>query len=391
MPAAGGTYGAPRIHAELADAGVAVDRKRGRAGDAPRARRTSRRRGPRTTRRDVQVRPARRTGSKGSVASRLTSPNACGSPTSPTFRAWRASSLGHRPRRVAAGGSSADGGAPATGSPAGPVEAWRCARGGPAGRPVHHSDQVLVHRAYSAPDREWDGWRCRWAVGDCFDNAMAESFFATLECELLARTTLSTHAEARAAIFEFIEGWYNTRRRHSALSYRRRWSSNGSMRQALWLPSPWTPFRAHELLEPGSRRRLASSAFVETPEAMMAQAHDSPSFARRIAVARPAVVDKHERGSAGPPRSTPLARTWPVGTGGRYRRPVLTRCSRRREAVDSCQIRRGCVVCWTTTGCGSAARALREDPRLTASGSGGSCALAGPVSQRTACRYVTVM
>ena len=48
---------------------------------------------------------------------------------------------------------------------------------------------------------------------------MAESFFATLECELLARTVFSTHAEARAAIFEFIEGWYNTRRRHSALRY----------------------------------------------------------------------------------------------------------------------------------------------------------------------------
>ena len=43
--------------------------------------------------------------------------------------------------------------------------------------------------------------------------------FATLECELLDRTTLSTHAEARAALFEFIEGWYNTRRRHSSLGY----------------------------------------------------------------------------------------------------------------------------------------------------------------------------
>ena len=72
------------------------------------------------------------------------------------------------------------------------------------------------------------GARCRergvalsmGSVGDCFDNAMAESFFATLECELLDRTTLSTHAEARAALFEFIEGWYNTRRRHSALGYR---------------------------------------------------------------------------------------------------------------------------------------------------------------------------
>ena len=51
-------------------------------------------------------------------------------------------------------------------------------------------------------------------------NTMAESFFATLECELLDRTTLSTHAEAQAALFEFIEGWYNTRRRHSALGYR---------------------------------------------------------------------------------------------------------------------------------------------------------------------------
>ena len=57
------------------------------------------------------------------------------------------------------------------------------------------------------------------SVGDCFDNAVAESFFATLECELLDRTRLSTHAAARAAVFEFVEGWYNTRRRHSALGY----------------------------------------------------------------------------------------------------------------------------------------------------------------------------
>ena len=48
---------------------------------------------------------------------------------------------------------------------------------------------------------------------------MAESFFATIECELLDRTTWSTHAEARAALFQFVEGWYNTLRRHSALGY----------------------------------------------------------------------------------------------------------------------------------------------------------------------------
>jgi len=54
-------------------------------------------------------------------------------------------------------------------------------------------------------------------VGDCFDNAMAESFFATLECELIDRRTFRSRAEARMAVFEFIEGWYNPHRRHSRL------------------------------------------------------------------------------------------------------------------------------------------------------------------------------
>ena len=48
---------------------------------------------------------------------------------------------------------------------------------------------------------------------------MAENFFATLECELIQRRALHTQAEARMAVFQFIEGWYNTRRRHSALDY----------------------------------------------------------------------------------------------------------------------------------------------------------------------------
>lgn len=55
------------------------------------------------------------------------------------------------------------------------------------------------------------------SVGDCYDNAMCESFFATLECELLARRRFHTQAEARIAVFRFIEGWYNPHRRHSAL------------------------------------------------------------------------------------------------------------------------------------------------------------------------------
>ena len=55
------------------------------------------------------------------------------------------------------------------------------------------------------------------SVGDCYDNAMAESFFATLECELIDQHSFKTQAEARMAIFEFIEGWYNPHRRHSSL------------------------------------------------------------------------------------------------------------------------------------------------------------------------------
>ncbi len=57
------------------------------------------------------------------------------------------------------------------------------------------------------------------SVGDCFDNAMYESFFATLECELLDRRPFESQAEASMAIFEFIEGWYNPHRRHSSIGY----------------------------------------------------------------------------------------------------------------------------------------------------------------------------
>jgi len=57
------------------------------------------------------------------------------------------------------------------------------------------------------------------SVGDCFDNAMCESFFATLECELLHRYRFRTQVEARLRVFQYIEGFYNPRRRHSALDY----------------------------------------------------------------------------------------------------------------------------------------------------------------------------
>lgn len=56
-------------------------------------------------------------------------------------------------------------------------------------------------------------------MGDCYDNALAERFFATLEGELLAGRTLRTHLEARTALFDFIEVFYHRQRRHSALGY----------------------------------------------------------------------------------------------------------------------------------------------------------------------------
>jgi putative transposase len=69
------------------------------------------------------------------------------------------------------------------------------------------------------------------SVGDCYDNAMAESCFATLEGELLARQPCRTHLEARTVLFEYIEVFYHRQRRHSALgylspeAYARRWTT----------------------------------------------------------------------------------------------------------------------------------------------------------------------
>jgi putative transposase len=86
---------------------------------------------------------------------------------------------------------------------------------------IHHSDQGTQYTSIAF------GQRCREAgvrpstgsVGDCYDNAMCESFFATLECELIDRRRFRTQDEARSEVFQFIEGWYNPHRRHSAIDY----------------------------------------------------------------------------------------------------------------------------------------------------------------------------
>jgi len=86
---------------------------------------------------------------------------------------------------------------------------------------IHHSDQGCQYTSFvfSARCAETGVQPSMGSVGDAYDNAMCESFFATLECELLDRTRFRTRTEADAALFDFIEGFYNSRRRHSALDY----------------------------------------------------------------------------------------------------------------------------------------------------------------------------
>ena len=87
---------------------------------------------------------------------------------------------------------------------------------------VHHSDKGSQYTslAFGKRCREMGVLTSTGSAGDCYDNAIAESFFATLECELIERRAFRTPVEARMAVFQFIEGWYNTGRRHSALGYR---------------------------------------------------------------------------------------------------------------------------------------------------------------------------
>jgi putative transposase len=84
---------------------------------------------------------------------------------------------------------------------------------------IHHSDRGRQYASIAFNERCADmGVRTSMSrVGDAYDNAMAESFFATLECELISRRSFRTKAEARLALFTWIEGWYNLRRRHSSI------------------------------------------------------------------------------------------------------------------------------------------------------------------------------
>jgi putative transposase len=86
---------------------------------------------------------------------------------------------------------------------------------------VHHSDHGCQYTSLAFGRRLRDAGlvASMGSIGDCFDNAVAESFFATLECELLDRRSWPTRRELSSAVFDFIEAFYNRRRRHSALGY----------------------------------------------------------------------------------------------------------------------------------------------------------------------------
>ena len=215
------TYGAPRVHAELRAGGERHGRKRiarlmREAGLVGASRRRG---GPVTTRRDKEARPAPDLVDRDFSA---TGPNQLWVaditfiPTVTGFL-YLAVVLDAWSRRIVGWAMANHLRAELV------LDALEMAVGQRRPRNViHHSDQGSQYTSLAF------GKRCKEAgvrpsmgsVGDAYDNAMCESFFATLECELLERRRFASQAEARMACFSFIEGWYNPVRLHSALGYR---------------------------------------------------------------------------------------------------------------------------------------------------------------------------
>lgn len=215
------TYGMLRVRAELVEQGSSVSRKRvARLMRAAGIRGVSRRRGfVVTTRRDDQQRPAPDLVNRNFSAEapdRLWVADMTYVPTWAGF-IFLAVVLDAWSRRVAGWAIGETMSADLVLAALNMAIAQRRPR-----EVVHHSDQGSQYTALEF------GKRCKemgvrpsmGSVGDAYDNAMAESFFATLECELIDRRSWPTKAEARMALFSYIEGWYNPRRRHSALGYR---------------------------------------------------------------------------------------------------------------------------------------------------------------------------
>jgi transposase InsO family protein len=217
-----GTYGAPRVHAELTDAGLRHSRKRvarlmraaGLAGKSPRRWRTTTIPDPNAGARPDLVRRDFTTDLAG-VDTRW-----CGDITYiNTWQGWLylATVIDLASRCVV-------GWAVAEHLKTDLVDAAltdALLRRRPASGLVFHSDRGCQYTS-AQHARLAAAHGVRLSVGrrgQCWDNAVAESFFSTIKTELLHRQPWPTHTAARQAIFEYIEGWYNTRRRHSTLGY----------------------------------------------------------------------------------------------------------------------------------------------------------------------------
>jgi len=214
-----GTYGVPRVHAELAGEGTRVGRKRvARLMRGAGLRGVSRRRWQRTTIRNDSARPApdlvqRRFAATG--PDQLWVADITYIPTWAGFL-YLAVVVDAWSRRVVGWAMETH---LRTELVLDALEMALLQR--KPGSVIHHSDQGCQYTSIAF------GLRCKEAgvrpsmgsVGDCYDNALCESFFASLECEVLDRRRFRSQAEARMAVFDFIEGWYNPWRRHSALDY----------------------------------------------------------------------------------------------------------------------------------------------------------------------------
>ncbi len=220
-----GTYGMPRIHAELRACGVRCGRKRvARLLRIAGLHGCHRRKGTITTRRGAEATPTLDRVQRDFTAAapnRLWVADITYIPTWMGFL-YLAVVLDVFSRRVV-------GWAMTDGSPLGSMRAelvvdaldMAIARRRPEAGVIHHSDHGSQYTSLTFGQRLHDAGilASRGSQGDCYDNALMESFFATLECELLDGRAFPTHRMARTALFEFLEGFYNTQRRHSALNY----------------------------------------------------------------------------------------------------------------------------------------------------------------------------
>ncbi len=214
------TYGVLRIHADLRAAGICCGKKRvARLMKAARIVGCHRRRQLVTTRREPAAPPAPDLVSRSFTAAapnRLWVADITYVPTWSGF-VYLAVVLDAFSRRIV-GWSMADHLRTELVLCALEMALWRRR---PDAGVIHHSDQGCQYTsiAFGQRCREAGIAPSRGSVGDCYDNALAESFFATLECELLDRQRFKTRTDARLALFDYLEVFYNRERRHSRLGY----------------------------------------------------------------------------------------------------------------------------------------------------------------------------